>query len=216
MKIERMLPEVYIRESRDFAYIARLIEIIFNYMKSSGDCIKSISQISDTDTNLISLLATNVGFDTKHIYSNKNLLSVLKSFSEILRNKGNSKSIQQSIQLLLNNQKIKNVNIQNLILIDNATGEIEIQIPENLEDTVLLEDIFDYILPAGMTYKFTKLSITDSGKNITSINIADTAEITMVSDLETAKVNVKENISNIHLGTIYTGTTVAYTDNNEE
>ena len=40
MEVRKLVPDVYYRESRDFSYIGRLIEILVNYNKTGADLVK--------------------------------------------------------------------------------------------------------------------------------------------------------------------------------
>lgn len=62
MKVERMVPEIYYDKSRDFAYIGRLLEIVFNYMKTAADNV-GVEPDEDIDSNIIDLLVNTLGFE---------------------------------------------------------------------------------------------------------------------------------------------------------
>lgn len=158
MKVEKLIPEVYYSQSRDFSYIGRLLEILFNYMKTTADCVAVNPDSPNIDANQIELLALTLGFESKHKYTTKDLIYVIGSFTHLMRKKGTKEAISNAIKLLMTSQKIdmQLLNDADFILIDN-NHTIEIKIPSQMTDTILLEDLFDYILPAGMLYKFNRI-----------------------------------------------------------
>lgn len=225
MQVEKLIPDIYIRESRDFAFISRLVTIVFNYMKTASDCVYSSYKSSDTVSGILELAANNVGFETKHAYNSKNLLSVIKCFSQIIKKKGTLEAITLAVKMLLNSQNIKNINPEALISVDSTNKEITIKIPNNIEDITLLEDIFNYILPAGMIYKFIKVVLTDSVYQ-NNISVASDKDIiiddsNILSDIITATIKTSESpelallpdTTSKHMGTVYTGTTLADIEN---
>lgn len=158
MKVENLVPEVYYKDSRDFAFIGRCFELIFNYIKSGADCV-NVNYLTDAiDSNIVELMADTVGFTTKHKYNSKDLLAVAGSFQRLLRNKGSLYAVELAVRILMNAQKISDRELSGVVCeIDPEDPfTININLPEKLSDIVLLEDIFYYILPAGMDYKFIR------------------------------------------------------------
>lgn len=220
MKVEKMVPEVYYKESRDFAYIGRLLEIIFNYMKTASDCVNVGFNNENIDANCVDLIADTLGFDSKHKYITKDLIFVVSAFSKLLRQKGTSEAINLAIRLLLNSQGIKKSADFNFVE-NSALNELEIKIPDDLTDIILLEDLFDYILPVGTTYKFTRVSIGDS-KQESKYEISSTVEIkhsvTETSDNQLGIVATEESLTDdaeTNIGTIATGVVYGSTENTD-
>ena len=154
MKVQNLVPEIYYKDSRDFSFIGRLYEILFNYLNTATDLVGSSLYDTNSET-LIDLLCYKLGFEVKHKYINSDLLSVCKSFVSIMKKKGTKSAIEESIQILLNSQYLDN---DYEVLIDRDTCNIGIGLPVSIQDTVLLEDLFDYILPAGWTYNLYYVS----------------------------------------------------------
>ena len=229
MKVEKMLPEVYYKESRDFAYIGRLLEIIFNYMKTASDCVNMHPDNENIDANVVDLLVDTLGFDSKHTYITKDLIFIASSFSELLRKKGTVDAINLAIRLLLNSQGVKKSADFNFVE-NSALSELEIKIPDELTDIVLLEDIFDYILPAGMTYTITKLK-SGSGIRESNIKISNEFKVktnipdftygyinsikTPISDEDLTSDDLSERNSG-YIGTINTGRVINDIDINSQ
>ena len=165
MKVEKLIPEVYHKESRDFAYVARLLEFVFNYMKTSADCVAVDFRSSELQSNIIELLIETLGFEVRHNYTDKDLIYIASAFNSIIRNKGNISAIELAIRLLLNSQGIEDVPDFDFCEFDSKSCELTVYVPDTLTDIILLEDLFRYILPAGVIYKINKFHSMDPNKN---------------------------------------------------
>ena len=181
MKVEKLVPEVYYRESRDFAYIGRLCEILFNYMKTGADCVGMNIDNENIEGNLVDLLVDTLGFELRHDYVNKDLIVVASAFSNLLKYKGTTTAIELAVRLLLNSQDIKNQDDFEFCKLDAEKAEIDISIPDALSDIVLLEDLFDYILPVGVTYTFTKFS---NNKNIKETKVNTNSQLLGITSIK--------------------------------
>lgn len=194
MKVSNLVPEVYYKESRDFCYIGRLFEIVFNYMKSGVDLMDLNLLNENINSSALQLLSYTLGFETKHEYNTKNLISILSVFTELLKNKGTQYAIEKAVQTLLNSQNISSKADINIIKnnIDlNESYKVIIYVPSNIKDLILLEDLFNYILPVGWVYEFILIQYNNS-QTETEIKV-DSNEVE----------NVK--ISNNNLSQIVTG-----------
>ena len=69
-----------------------------------------------------------------------------------------------------------------------------IEVPTELTDRILLEDLFEYILPAGVIYTF--LNVSTSGKNEFEIEITqeDDVNIEEMSDRQLSQVSNYDNL----------------------
>lgn len=172
MKFDKLIPQVYYKESRDFSYIGRLVEILINYMKTNSDIVNINTNSENIDSNILNLLAMTLGFETKHKYLTKDLIYVCSSFTELVKNKGTKASIEAAIQLLLTSQGIDDVFI--IQEDENDPYNFILRVPEKLTDTILLEDLFEYILPAGVTYTLLRAK---GFKNIPQSDIYDRSEV---------------------------------------
>lgn len=176
MKVEKLIPEVYYSQSRDFSYIGRLFEIIFNYMKTGADCVGVSSNSDNIDATQIELIALTLGFESKHTYPTRDLIYIISSFSHLIKKKGTKEAITHAIKLLMNSQKIKMdlLDDEDFVTFDDAPNNytLSIRIPSQMTDTILLEDLFDYILPAGVLYRFNR--IVPQPKNVSPLAVTPT------------------------------------------
>lgn len=205
MRVEDLLPEVYYKESRDFAYIGRCLELIVNYMKTAADCVLVNVDNEYVDSNMVELLVDTLGFTERHEYINKDLIYIISAFTALLKNKGSKTAINSAIRLLLNSQGIKKTASYDgnfyVFTDSNGQNQIEIRIPEELKDIVLLEDLFDYILPIGMLYTFIRVSIS-AGTQKTSI-VEDSSLIEEWADGDTPYLEDNIHRRDIETASIY-------------
>lgn len=154
------LPQVYFDESRDFQVIARTYEALYNYLKTNVDSMEDLSLGRNMDQQLLEMATLTVGFSTKHRYNPDDLAKICSSFAEIVKYKGSKMAILLAVRTILNAQHNNAVfNIGNIGENPMDRNDIIIMLPTSFSDTSLLEDIFDYILPAGTTYSFTFVAI---------------------------------------------------------
>lgn len=149
-----LVPEVYYNKSRDFQALGRVFEIVYNYAKTGTDLIRN----SYEDVKMLDLFAKTIGFNSKHNYNTEDLLTLCNTFITILKNKGSKKSVELSVIALLKAQHLEDSNYYIEDVVDAVTQvkqhSLDIYVPKELTDIILLEDLFDYILPAGYTYRF--------------------------------------------------------------
>lgn len=210
IRTEKLIPQVYYDESRDFQVLGRLFDAIANYDKMNIDLMMS-PETKESPSQTVKLLATFVGFATKHNYDNSNLVSVCRSFGSLLREKGSMSAITDAVNILLNSQGIK-LNYGTVVSVDRdlagrSLHAVNIYIPTQLKDVNLLEDLFEYILPAGWVYRIVTVENT-SIDNSDSVSIKPSVAITEVDsgkpqitrfDSGTGKVN---NESKTYLGVV--------------
>lgn len=185
IRTDRLIPGVYYGESRDFQVLGRSFDIMTNMVKTSIDSMAYNSIDPSADANMLSLIALTVGFMPKHIYDNGDLAAVCSSFRELLRIKGTKQSIETALKILLNRQ---NISVDyDLVTLDAdvetnvKTYNVTIMLPDGISDVILFEDLLEYILPAGWTYRFININAGSSTSNaISTISASSTAEHTDV------------------------------------
>lgn len=171
LRTKNLVPSVYYDYSRDFQFLGRTLDVIFNYLKMNIDLVSGCPSGENLDDKLIPLLAKTVGFDAKHNYNIQDLKSICSVFVELVRNKGSLDSIEKACQTLMNSQNISGYFLPKVINRDIHTPyTLKIYIPAELTDTILLEDLFDYILPAGYDYRFIK-SVMSQESPINAVDV---------------------------------------------
>lgn len=148
MNVEKLVPEVYYKESRDFSYIGRVFEIVFNYMKLQADLSGVDFNNDNINADLIELAAKTVGFETKHVYVNKDLLAVVNNFSSIVKEKGTLHAVERAARLLSSCHQLK-ITEEPVKVSSEDPCKLLITLPYDSTDVIIFEDLLGYILPAG-------------------------------------------------------------------
>lgn len=163
LKTQEFTPQVYYKQSRDFQLFGRVYDVVFNYLKYNIDSIYNNPLSDNSALSLVDLLCTTLGFKKTHNYTASELKAICTIFPLIIRNKGNIQSIQITVDTLCrlygiecNTKVYKNVNDKN---------QIDIFLPSSNIDDTLLNDILDYILPAGLTVNIIKSTLVENEYN---------------------------------------------------
>ena len=168
INVQKYTPEVYYNNSRDFQAIGRICEVLYNYILMNADNMLGLPISDNTNPVLLDLALLTIGFDRHHNYTNVDLVKLAEIFKYVMRIKGTKKAIEEVIFLLLRSQNIEEeafvLDIHSLtgtlrdrdwspdIQHPNDMFSIDLYVSNKLKDVVLIEDMFDYILPAGFIY----------------------------------------------------------------
>ena len=210
IKLQDYTPEVYYRESRDFQFIGRLYDLVLNYVKTNADLIYSLPLSDNSDNQFIDLMAMTLGFHAKHKYTSQQLKAICFVLSEIIRNKGTIKALTIACDAIFHAEGIQGQFEYELPDKDNNTNII-IYLPQELSDTTLLNDLFEYILPAGMscqiikTYSEKALPTTEVGvESAFSQYKGDPAQNGFYDNNLFAKIAIlsKDDTTNLSTGTL--------------
>ena len=197
IKTKDLVPSIYYNKSRDFQAIGRVFEVLYNYAKTGADLVLN----SYEDTKMLDLLAKTLGFNSKHNYNTDDLVTLCNTFITILRDKGSLTSINEAVIALLNAQHIEE---QFLVVdsVDNTTHKkthsVDIYIPKELTDLILLEDLFDYILPAGYTYRFIYATFPSEGALTTNLTVDSITNVIKYNSNNISQVAVVTEVSDGH------------------
>lgn len=161
IRTEYLVPEIYTRESRSFQLFGHLYDLIANYSKMCIDSMENNPISKNTDYKLLDLMTSTIGFESKHNYNVADLFALCLSFETIIKYKGSKTAIEYACNVLLNSQGIDVEAIVDYIGYPDYL--VSISIPSTLTDIILLEDLFDYILPAGFNYEFVVIEEKDIG-----------------------------------------------------
>lgn len=157
IELQQMTPSPYYNQSRDFQFIGRLFDVVLNSVKTNADMIYNNPLSANSNDKLVDLMALTLGFKSKHKYTSVQLAALCSAFSEIMRNKGSLKSIELTINALLNAEGITDkfsysFSDENGDTDVNATKtKLTLYIPQQLTNLSLIRDALDYILPVGIS-----------------------------------------------------------------
>lgn len=160
IKTQKLVPEVYYKHSRDFQLLGRTFDFIFNHIKLNTENIYNNPISENFDNKLVDLTSTTLGFKQVHEYNTKQLSGLCTIFAIALKNKGNIQSIRYLLNLIGNVQNTTEV--FTITPSANDAQVLDIFVPASVEDINLIEDVLNYILPAGMGYRILRQSLVET------------------------------------------------------
>ena len=173
IKVENLTPDYYYKNSRDFQFLGRLFEVLFNSLLTDIDLIKEMCMSDNMDLTMVELTLYTLGFEPKHDYTNINMLALVQIFKTMMKLKGTKTAIEYAVNLLLRSQYITDEFKVEIPTIDrlgirsstetnfDELYTVKVYLPTGVKGTILLEDLFDYILPSGFTYNIYFTNLTD-------------------------------------------------------
>ena len=159
IKYERLTPQVYYKESRDFQLFGRIYDVIFNYLKYNTLIIQDYSKNINTDSKLLELMCNTLGFKTKHNYNDLELSALCSIFLKCMKAKGSIKAIKLLLDMIT---CIENSSSEAQIIRDYEGQSLSILIPADITDWTLIRDVMDYIMPAGSSYLLQSQTLIES------------------------------------------------------
>lgn len=185
-------PEYYTKESRDFQIIGKLFDSAFNAPKTGADTILNISGTDNIDPRLVEYLSKTLGFNIRNSYPQNVLFNMLKSFKQMIANKGTKKAVENAVVSLLHSQ---NITSKYYIQwgVEGDSHNIILYLPKETKNVSILNDVFDYILPAGFTY--TVALVGAPLETSSSIGLTTRSKVTVnaIDDFNTTKSNYISN-----------------------
>lgn len=164
----KQTPDIY-SSSRDFQVLARLYTILFNSCRAYIDGLDNLT--GNHLDNLSELEVRNRNFIPKRAWDNETLAAASECFNYIMRAKGTKTAIEQCIYLLLrmNNLSADNMVITTKEIFDYCYNNLDwsnftsdrytssnyyyIIIPKSLSTVGVIQDLLDYVLPIGVSYR---------------------------------------------------------------
>ena len=192
-RLQENVPEVYVKQSRDFQLISRIFDISNNALRFN---VKSTSTILDpmlANERILPLLASRVGFFPKSDYNTHALRLVIDAFPYIVRYKGSKLGIEMAVNTIL---KAEENYSESKVLIDKLNSKILIYCSQSIIDETLLRDVLSYIIPIGYEIEIGFYKTTGS-INTTNTLPVFTALIGKNYPLNTSIVLAGDNINTL-------------------
>lgn len=156
IKMYEQVPQVYMNASRDFQYLSRLIDVVFNSIKHNIDGIYNLPNIPD-NVALTELLALTLGFKIRRNYDKEQLAALVSILPSILKCKGTITAID-----LVGKAIIKASGTPGTYLSKVEDNVLTIVLPKEQIDTNLFMDLLPYILPAGLSCRIIRRTVQAS------------------------------------------------------
>ena len=207
VSIKRSVPDIYIKESRDFQLMCDLFDLVNSGVKFDIDTITHLSDTQLCRDSMLRLLQEKLGLSLKNNVTDDTLRKILKSFPFILRHKGTKQGIAEMICLFLNiissdgsyKVEVENVN-DNRNLATEGLGNYVVAILASVTDTGIkdidiLEDLLRYVIPTGYKIDYS-MSIASPGFQSTILS-DHTVYITMFDERKENRLRSSDDTANI-------------------
>lgn len=180
IRTETQVPSNYYAWSRDFQLLGRLFDLVANSSKNYADNLSS-----HTDGRFAELMSKTVGFGVGRKYDTDDLLSLHNGFKSIMRKKGSKAAISECVELLMHSQ---NVSTYHDVDYDAKKCVVTISVGEELRDIALLEDLLEYVLPAGWLCDVVVLDTPNASYGDVDANVSVGVSVTRHEDADLGNV----------------------------
>lgn len=225
-RLQNNVPDIYVKESRDFQTLCNVFDIMNSGIKHDIDSMPNILDTNLCQDSMIPLLQSKLGFFTKRTLTTKEIRHVLCAFKRLVKDKGSRIGIKEAIEIylkLLNTNGGYRITITNSKTLErtlsgtadtvyNKTSNvylIEIDLQSQIQNTDVLKEMLNYVLPAG--YKLTFGFYTFQNFNSDAVLDTDSINIVFISTEDNNRVfDVPESSDD---GRSQVGTTHALEEN---
>lgn len=149
-RVENNVPEVYVRESRDFQLLSRLYDLVFQSAKFSIDSLEQVSDTMRCNDILLPLIAKKVGFFTDLKLTSNADRQILSAFPYIINYKGSLKGINLVANVF---ERIMNTKVT-VDTDQDDSSRITIVFDNYAPDVTLLYSLLEYIRPTGLVIDY--------------------------------------------------------------
>lgn len=171
-RLQENVPEVYVKQSRDFQLFCRLYDVINNSIRFNAKSTSSLLSPLHISDKMLPLLATRIGFFPKNEYSSEALREILSAFPYIVKYKGSKQGIEMALNVIL---KIENNYKESMVTIDRENCVVRIFTQTRILGESLLRDLLSYIIPIGYEIEvstFIRSDLTDTPSQL-KVNIKE-------------------------------------------
>ena len=216
-RISEKVPEVYMKESRDFQIFPRIDDLLFLGEHYDISTIPELNNPKKCRNSCLKYLAEKVGFYTDKYIPDNVLINIISAFRTALKNKGTDLGIQQAVIAIL-----KAENSIDPPKIAYARGDdsflyyekytINIYTPIKIINEVALREFLKYIIPAGYNYNIYAYDQNDGDSSATRVNT--TGQLGLVTANYKALGTIRSNnFYSEEIGDSTTKATINYTSN---
>lgn len=176
-KVSNKVPEVYMKESRDFQLLPRLDDLIFLGLHQDINTIQNLNNPKKCKDSYLNYLAEKVGFYTNEYIPDIVLINIISAFRTALKNKGTKLGIEQAVIAILKAEnsieppKILYTYDESSNYYDRYT--INIYTPIDIINKIALKEFLKYIIPTGFNYNIYTYENANIDSKITRLNHYD-------------------------------------------
>lgn len=210
-RLEQNVPDIYVKESRDFQMMCNLFDIMNSGTKFDIDTMTNVLDPTLCNESVLPFLQTKLGFFTKRNFTTKEIRHILSSFKRIVKDKGSRIGIREAIEVYLKlmcslgsyritvtnseelNKTTSSVNYNKF----NNVYLIEIQLETTIKNLSVLREMLKYVLPTGYDVRFGFYSAEEFNSNIHLSS--DVFNIVIISENANNKIyNEEQDTEHIH------------------
>lgn len=195
-------PKYYSRNSRDFQLLCRLFDAAFNTPNYRADTIVNNYTEHLVDGSVLELLAGTLNFKQIRTYQYDDLQKIVFIFKWLIREKGTKWAIKKLVNAITNVYGIENDYTE---MIEFGKNEVSIYLPKVIEDTNIVYDVLDYILPVGYIVKIYQ-SDFETSKDTDELLYWDVVQRFVSSHNELSQISIDYNHESNLVNTISTPT----------
>ena len=174
-RISEKVPEVYMKESRDFQILPRIDDLLFLGEHYDISTIQELNNPKKCRNSCLKYLAEKVGFYTDKYIPDNVLINIISAFRTALKNKGTNLGIQQAVIAIL---KAENSIDPPKIVYTRSDSSLQyyeqytinIYTPIKIINEVALREFLKYIIPAGYNYNIYAYDSSETKGEVTRIN----------------------------------------------
>lgn len=174
-RISEKVPEVYMKESRDFQILPRIDDLLFLGEHYDISTIQELNNPKKCRNSCLKYLAEKVGFYTDKYIPDNVLINIISAFRTALKNKGTDLGIQQAVIAILKAENsidppriIYTRGDPSLPYYEQYT--INIYTPIKIINEIALREFLKYIIPAGYNYNIYSYDSSGTEGDATRIN----------------------------------------------
>lgn len=174
-RISEKVPEVYMKESRDFQILPRVDDLLFLGEYYDISTIQELNNPKKCRNSCLKYLAEKVGFYTDKYIPDNVLINIISAFRTALKNKGTDLGIQQAVIAIL---KAENSIDPPKIIYTRGDSTLQyyeqytinIYTPIKIINEVALREFLKYIIPAGYNYNIYAYDSSETEGEVTRIS----------------------------------------------
>lgn len=174
-RISEKVPEVYMKESRDFQILPRIDDLLFLGEHYDISTMQELNNPKKCRNSCLKYLAEKVGFYTDKYIPDNVLINIISAFRTALKNKGTDLGIQQAVIAIL---KAENSIDPPKIVYTRSDSSLQyyeqytinIYTPIKIINEVALREFLKYIIPAGYNYNIYAYDSSETEGEVTRIN----------------------------------------------
>lgn len=174
-RISEKVPEVYMKESRDFQILPRIDDLLFLGEHYDISTIQELNNPKKCRNSCLKYLAEKVGFYTDKYIPDNVLINIISAFRTALKNKGTDLGIQQAVIAILKAEN--SIDPPRIVYTRGSSSlpyyeqyTINIYTPIKIINEVALREFLKYIIPAGYNYNIYAYDSSGTEGEATRIN----------------------------------------------